>query len=202
MNELAKIILDALILSLELTDDEAKNVRALHSGHDNQLRLLHYPPIESSRLEDRYASRLGAHTDWSLFTLLFQDSHGGLQFFDRASETFIDAVPKEGVLYMNIGDMFQRVSNGKPILNSTFSSNSLADPLCTGYYPSALHRVIVKDPQAARYSIPYFVPPDSHRVIEPQASRVAKDGKQMYDPVTFAQYSEQMFRTIGVFDET
>jgi isopenicillin N synthase-like dioxygenase len=57
-------ILDALILSLELTEDEAKNVRALFTGHDNQLRLLHYPPIETGRLEGQYASRLGAHTDW------------------------------------------------------------------------------------------------------------------------------------------
>lgn len=106
-------ILDALILSLGFTEDEAKSVRALHSGHDNQLRLLHYPPIESSRLEDQCASRLGAHTDWSAFTLLFQDTHGGLQFLDRASGDFIDAVPKKGVLYMNIGDMFQRISNGR-----------------------------------------------------------------------------------------
>ncbi|KAF2785925.1 putative leucoanthocyanidin dioxygenase [Melanomma pulvis-pyrius CBS 109.77] len=180
LNKTAMFILDALILSLEFTEDEANNVRALHSGHDNQLRLLHYPPIESGRLEDQYASRLGAHTDWSAFTLLFQDTHGGLQFLDRASGEFIDAVPKEGVLYMNIGDMFQRISNG--------------------YYPSALHRVVVKDSGAARYSIPYFVPPDSHGIIEPQPSRVAKDGKQMYEPVTFAEYSEQMFRTINVYD--
>jgi isopenicillin N synthase-like dioxygenase len=112
LNKTAMFILDALILSLELTEDEAKSVRALHSGHDNQLRLLHYPLIESSLLKDQYASRLGAHTDWSAFTLLFQDTHGGLQFLDRASGYFIDAVPKEGVLYMNIGDMFQRISNG------------------------------------------------------------------------------------------
>lgn len=49
----------------------------------------------------------------SLFTMLFQDEHGGLQFLDRASGEFIDAVPKDGVLYMNIGDMFERVSNGE-----------------------------------------------------------------------------------------
>lgn len=52
---------------------------------------------------------------FSQFTLLFQDQHGGLQFLDRASGEFIDAAPKDGVLYMNIGDMFQRVSNGKPL---------------------------------------------------------------------------------------
>ena len=39
-------VLDALILSSELTEDEAKSVRALHSGHYDQLRLLQYPPIK------------------------------------------------------------------------------------------------------------------------------------------------------------
>ncbi|KAF2704180.1 putative leucoanthocyanidin dioxygenase [Pleomassaria siparia CBS 279.74] len=180
LNKTAMFILDALIFSMEFTENEVESIKALHSGHDNQLRLLHYPSIESSRLKDQYASRLGAHTDWSAFTLLFQDTHGGLQFLDRASGEFIDAVPTEGVLYMNIGDMFQRISNG--------------------YYPSALHRVVVKDAGAARYSIPYFVPPDSHGLIEPQPSRVAKDGRRNYEPVTFEEYSEQMFRTIGVFD--
>lgn len=54
----------------------------------------------------------------SSFTLLFQDVNGGLQFLDRASGEFIDATPQEGVLYMNIGDMFERISNGK---SSVFS---------------------------------------------------------------------------------
>ncbi|KAL8863817.1 MAG: hypothetical protein Q9174_007538 [Haloplaca sp. 1 TL-2023] len=112
-----------------------------------------------------------------MFTLLFQDEHGGLQFLDRASGEFIDAVPQDGVLYMNIGDMFQRVSNG--------------------YYPSALHRVVTKSPNAPRYSIPYFVPPSSDGLIEPQPSRVAKDGEQKYEPVTFKEYSEQAFKAIN-----
>jgi hypothetical protein len=44
------------------------------------------------------------------------------------------------------------------------------------------------------------VPPDSHGIIEPQPSRVEKDGKQMYEPVTFEEYSEQMFRTTNVYE--
>ncbi|KAF2868456.1 putative leucoanthocyanidin dioxygenase [Massariosphaeria phaeospora] len=179
LHKAAMAILKVLIESLELTESEAGSVRALHGGHDNQLRLLHYPPIGANQLENQYASRLGAHTDWSAFTMLFQDSHGGLQFLDRASGDFIDAVPQDGVLYKNIGDMFQRVSNG--------------------FYPSALHRVVVKNPGNARYSIPYFVPPSSDGVIEPQPSRVAKDGKRLYELVTFKEYSEQMFRTINMY---
>jgi hypothetical protein len=49
----------------------------------------------------------------SSFTLLFQDASGGLEFGDRKTGEFIPATPQEGIVYMNIGDMFQRISNGK-----------------------------------------------------------------------------------------
>ena len=54
----------------------------------------------------------------SSFTLLFQDKIGGLEFEDRESGAYMPAVPKEGLLYMNIGDMFSRISNGKRPLHS------------------------------------------------------------------------------------
>jgi isopenicillin N synthase-like dioxygenase len=60
----AMSILEALMMSLELNDQEMEEVKALHTGHDHQLRLLHYPPIGDDRAQDQYASRLGAHTDW------------------------------------------------------------------------------------------------------------------------------------------
>ncbi|KAJ4317072.1 hypothetical protein N0V84_007525 [Fusarium piperis] len=112
LNKATVAILDALIMSLDLTDDEAKAVRSLHPGHHHQLRLLHYPPMDETTAADKYAARIGAHTDWSSFTILFQDANGGLKYLDRQSDTFRDATPKEGVLYMNIGDMFERISNG------------------------------------------------------------------------------------------
>ena len=64
LNKTAQLILDALIEALGLTDAEADAVRALHTGHDNQLRLLHYPPITSAMVGDESVGRLGAHTDW------------------------------------------------------------------------------------------------------------------------------------------
>ena len=46
------------------------------------------------------------------FTLLFQDSCGGLEFKDRAHEgTFVHAVPLEDTLYLNVGDCLTRLSN-------------------------------------------------------------------------------------------
>lgn len=64
LNKTSNAILDALIMSLNLTEKEAKNVRALHTGHDNQLRLAHYPSISSEMLKKKDIGRLGAHTDW------------------------------------------------------------------------------------------------------------------------------------------
>jgi len=49
----------------------------------------------------------------SIFTLLWQDAQSGLEFGDRKTGEFMPAIAKEGVVYMNIGDMGQRISNGK-----------------------------------------------------------------------------------------
>ena len=56
-------ILDALICSLGLTEEEAEYIRNLHSGQNNQLRLLHYPPIPEELLQNEYQTRLGEHKD-------------------------------------------------------------------------------------------------------------------------------------------
>lgn len=47
----------------------------------------------------------------SSFTFLFQDDDPGPEFQDRACD-FIPATPRDVVLYMNVGDMLQRISNG------------------------------------------------------------------------------------------
>lgn len=59
-------------MSLNLTEKEAESVRALHTGHDNQLRLLHYPSISSEMLaKEKDIGRLGVHTDWRSVCPLF-----------------------------------------------------------------------------------------------------------------------------------
>lgn len=49
---------------------------------------------------------------YSTFTILFQDSQGGLELQDPSTETFLKAEPKDGACILNIGDMLQRFSNG------------------------------------------------------------------------------------------
>ena len=110
--EHSKNILRALALVIGMKDEEY--LVKLHSGHYNQLRLLHYPPIPAQEIEDGTKARVASHTDWSTITLLFQDEVGGLQVEDpHHPGSFIDVEPLSGGLLMNIGDFAMRWSNGK-----------------------------------------------------------------------------------------
>lgn len=108
----AQAILRALALGIGLDDDT--HLLHHHSGHHNQLRLLHYPPIPAEAVEAGKFARMPAHTDWSTVTLLFQDDCGGLQVEDpaRAGE-FVDVPPVPGTCVMNVGDLLMRWSNGE-----------------------------------------------------------------------------------------
>ena len=109
--EPSKKILHAIALGIGLAEDD---LLKLHSGHYNQLRLLHYPPVPAKALEDGHNARMPAHTDWSTMTILFQDDCGGLQVEDaHRPGTFIDVVPIAGTLVMNVGDLMMRWSNGE-----------------------------------------------------------------------------------------
>lgn len=118
---------------------------------DPQLRLLHYPAIERSVIEQEGHARIIPHTDFGLCTLLFQDSVGGLEVDPFHTGDFKPAVPMPGTVLINIADLMQRLTNDR----------------CR----STLHRVV--SPWAAgsllpaRYSIPFFIHPDPEAMIEP-----------------------------------
>ena len=64
LNKAARNILKALCLGLELADDETAAIFKIHSGHNNQLRLLHYPPVPAEQIESGVMGRMPAHSDW------------------------------------------------------------------------------------------------------------------------------------------
>lgn len=116
-----KEILNALAVGLDL-EDEHYLVRK-HLGHNNQLRLLHYPPIAAEEIEQERAARCPAHTDWSSMTMLFQDDCGGLEVKDvKRPGTFVAAKPVKHAIVMNVGDLLQRWSNGS---SSPMAANSV-----------------------------------------------------------------------------
>jgi isopenicillin N synthase-like dioxygenase len=103
-------ILQALAIGLDLDENHLLDK---HSGHNNQLRLLHYPPIPAESIESNRAARCPAHTDWSSITMLFQDDCGGLEVEDITSPgSYIPATPIKNAIVMNVGDLLQMWSNG------------------------------------------------------------------------------------------
>lgn len=108
---IAKSLLRAMTLGIGLQDSDF--LVKFHSGHNNQLRLLHYPSIPAESLESQKMARMPAHSDWPSITLLFQDDCGGLEVEDpHVQGKFLPATPMKGALVMNVGDLLMRWSNG------------------------------------------------------------------------------------------
>lgn len=107
-----KELLRALAIGLNIEDDSY--LISKHSGHGNQLRLLHYLPVPAEDLEKERTARCPAHTDWSTLTMLFQDDCGGLEVEDVSRPgTFVPAPPLKNAIVVNVGDLLQMWSNGK-----------------------------------------------------------------------------------------
>ncbi|KAL7537535.1 hypothetical protein ACHAXR_007894 [Thalassiosira sp. AJA248-18] len=117
------------------------------------LRLLHYPPTN----EADKSQGCGAHTDYGLFTILQQDSIGGLQVRNNHRH-WIDAKPLKGSFVINVGDMLSHWTNS--------------------VYSSTVHRVVSPSASGDRYSIPFFFNPDHDAVVKPLKSVVCADGSE------------------------
>jgi isopenicillin N synthase-like dioxygenase len=154
-NKLVHQILRALATSLNLPEDQLSDT---HLRSLFQLRLLHYPPVPASLLRAEEKSRISAHSDFGVITLLFQDSVGGLEVeHPKVPGMFRPVKPIPGTVLVNIGDLMERWSNGR--------------------WRSTVHRVVAppvdrskskdtgEEILKARYSIPFFATADPDTVI-------------------------------------
>ena len=138
-----------LYAAFEEAGERVLEAIALHLGLDRQffaptvedgnsvMRLLRYPPLEGKEAEG--AIRAAAHGDINTITLLLGAEEAGLELLTRQGEWKAVDVP-DGALVINIGDMLDRLTNGR--LRST------------------THRVVNPRGEAAyraRYSMPFFL---------------------------------------------
>ncbi len=144
------------------------------------LRPIHYPPITT---EPKGAVRAGAHGDINLITLLMGASAGGLQVLRKDGE-WIDAIPKEDELVINVGDMLERLTNNK--LRST------------------IHRV-ANPPREEwgnpRYSIPFFMHPRSEMKLNCLPECIDEDHPKAYEDITAGEFLHQRLVEIGLIKE-
>ncbi|KAJ9142997.1 2OG-Fe(II) oxygenase [Pleurostoma richardsiae] len=105
---LARALVRSFALSLSLPEDYF-DPKFTHP--DASLAINYYPPIAVSPLSSDQVS-IGSHTDFQLFTILWQDANGGLQVLNRQGQ-WINARPVPGTLVVNIGDYLQRITNDR-----------------------------------------------------------------------------------------
>lgn len=139
------------------------------------LRLLHYPP----QAEPTGAHiRAGAHEDINTITLLIGAEEAGLELKTRDGR-WIPVSPRPGELVINIGDMLQRLTNGR--LRSTS------------------HRVINPAPDRAshaRYSMPFFLHFRPDFIIEALPGTVPAGEQPQWPPIASHDYLLERLREI------
>jgi isopenicillin N synthase-like dioxygenase len=167
-------LLKAIALYLEL--DENYFDEHIEKGN-SILRAIHYPPITA---EPESAIRAEQHEDINLITLLVGASAGGLQILTADNE-WVDAIPGENEIVINVGDMLQRLTNN--------------------YLKSTTHRV-VNPPRhlwhVPRLSIPFFLHPKSAMDLTCLDNCITDDNPRHYDPITAGEYLDERLKEIGL----
>ncbi|MEM1112503.1 MAG: 2OG-Fe(II) oxygenase family protein [Pseudomonadota bacterium] len=135
-----------------------------HKGENVTLRVLHYPPLDAASPGQLGA---GAHTDYGMVTLLFQDAVGGLEVRD-ANGNWQAVDPMPDAVVINAGDLLQCWTNE--------------------HYRSSLHRVQPRGGVGDRYSIAFFVDPDSDTLVECLPSCTDADNPPRFAPITAGEH--------------
>ena len=141
------------------------------------LRAIYYPPITR---EPASAIRAEQHEDINLITLLVGASAGGLQLLTTDGE-WVDVVPEEDEIVVNVGDMLQRLTNN--------------------YLKSTTHRVVnppKEEWHTDRLSIPFFLHPVADMSLDSLPDTVTSDRPRAYEPITAGDYLDERLREIGL----
>ena len=165
-------ILTAIARFLQI--DEAYFTDTVRDGN-SVLRMLHYPPQPEPTGQH---IRAGAHEDINTITLLLGAEEAGLELQTRDGR-WIPVSPKPGQLVVNIGDMLQRLTNGR--LRST------------------PHRVVNPAPDRAshaRYSMPFFLHFRPDFLIEALPGTVGEGEGPKWPPITAHDYLAERLREI------
>ncbi|KAF4123663.1 Isopenicillin N synthase [Geosmithia morbida] len=137
------------------------------------LRALHYPPQGRDRDGDGGAVGIGAHADYSWFTLVNQltPDAAGLEVLD-ANGHWVSVPPLEGSLVVNVGDFLERATNDR--------------------FVSTVHRVRNNDGRGVhRYSLAYFFSPTHDVLIRTLPTCLGEGGDRKYDDIRAREWQQQ-----------
>ena len=138
--DLSKTLMRGFSLALGLEED---HIAHYFSRPLSRLKVNHYPPQDSPLSENNLG--VVPHCDSGAFTILWQDSIGGLEIQNKEGQ-WVGAPPIADTFVVNIGNIMEMWSNGR--------------------FSSTPHRVINVG-NDNRYSIPLFVNPSAEVEIKP-----------------------------------
>ena len=178
-----------LFLAFEASGRRILSAIAIHLGEDaaffdptiedgnSVLRLLRYPPLPEDAPDG--AIRAAPHGDINAITLLLGAEEAGLELLTKKGE-WLAVSPPPGALAVNIGDMLERLTNGR--LRST------------------THRVVNPRGEAVRrtrYSMPFFLHFRPDFEIVPLASCIAEgEAASAPEPILAHDFLMQRLREI------
>ncbi|KAJ7522557.1 hypothetical protein O6H91_18G017000 [Diphasiastrum complanatum] len=157
MEKLALELMELLALSLELPRDRLKKI---FKKNFSILRANYFPPSK----HNSQTLGIGPHTDPISLTILHQDNVPGLQI--HKEDTWITVKPNVNAFVINIGDIFQVLSNDR--------------------YKSMEHRVV--NSLHERKSFAYFFSPTFEALVVPLPEFVDLENPCRYKEFTWAQY--------------
>ncbi|KAK7989935.1 hypothetical protein PG989_010250 [Apiospora arundinis] len=185
---LARALVRAFALALDL-DEHFFDEKVTYP--DAVLAMNYYPPIPKPTGDDAATGRaqseqevsIGSHTDFQLFTILWQDDNGGLQVLNRQGQ-WINAKPIEGTLVVNIADYLQRITNDR--------------------YISTVHRAQNWSGRE-RVSMPFFVGFNWNESCGVLDSCVAEGEEKRYEEISCSEWvtrrAKAMYKTEGFSNE-
>ncbi|KAJ4832712.1 hypothetical protein Tsubulata_035197 [Turnera subulata] len=164
MQKLAGKLMLLMLHSLGITKEDLSWVGPLteSKGGCAALQMNHYPACP----DPDQAMGLAAHTDSTLFTILYQNNTSGLQVLKEGAG-WVTVPPIPGALVVNVGDLLHILSNG--------------------LYPSVLHRAMVNRTKE-RLSLAYLYGPQPSVQISPLPKLVGPSQPPLYRPVTWTEY--------------
>ncbi|KAL0562040.1 hypothetical protein IC582_002488 [Cucumis melo] len=112
------------------------------------------------------AMGLGAHTDTSLLTIVYQNNTRGLQVL-REGNRWVTVEPVPGALVVQVGDLLHILTNG--------------------LYPSPVHQAVVNRTRK-RLSVAYVFGPPESAEISPLKKLLGPTQPPLYRTVTWTEY--------------
>lgn len=170
-------LLRAIALYLDLEENYFDN--KIEKGN-SILRLLHYFPQKDLTDIPDGAVRAAAHEDINLITLLMGGTAEGLQAKTKAGE-WINVSPQPDEIVINVGDMLQRLTNGRLV--------------------STTHRVInprIELLHTSRYSTPFFLHPISDMDLSCLDSCIDDKHPKKFSDMTAGEYLNERLIELGL----